>query len=204
MSFLGGIARSLINPATLLQLATGPAGWASLAIRTIGSQIAMNLVQQIGQRLGLPQSAIDFAQAGFANSMGMPGLARQNLSEAVRGMAQDFNFSPVQQGEMQRTADRALNDLVSRLSESEDFKRAKSSGGKEAGGWLMALASTLGDKLNVKAKQVQDLAGQITDKTPDKTAKFGAATQEFGILMNATNNAIKTLGEGLSTTARKG
>ncbi|MHA6316180.1 DUF6683 family protein [Altererythrobacter sp. CAU 1778] len=67
----------------------------------------------------------------------------------------------------------------------------------------MALASIIGDKLNAKASQVQSLAGQITDKTPDKTAKFGAASQEFGIKMNATNKAIKSLGEGLSTIARK-
>ena len=67
----------------------------------------------------------------------------------------------------------------------------------------MALAAVMGEKLNAKAEQVQKLAGQITDKTPDKTAKFGAASQEFGIMMNATNNAIKSLGEGLSTMARK-
>jgi hypothetical protein len=68
----------------------------------------------------------------------------------------------------------------------------------------MALASVIGEKLNVMAKDISTLAGQITKDTPDKTTKFGAATQEFGILMNAANNAIKTIGEGLTTTARKG
>ena len=199
---LGNVFRSVINPINLASLAMGPAGWANLAMRTIGSQIAMNALQQIGQRMGLPQPMIDLAQASFANQMGMPGLTRQNLTQAVSGFAREHNLSPRQQGDFLRASVDSLNRFVATLSESEDFKAAKS-GGKEAGGWLMALASIMGDKLNAKASQVQSLAGQITDKTPDKTAKFGAASQEFGIMMNATNNAIKSLGEGLSTMARK-
>jgi putative effector of murein hydrolase len=83
MSFLGGIMKSLVNPMSLMQLAMGPAGWASLAMKTIGSQIAMQVIQKLGQQLGLPQPMIDMAQAAFANASGQPGLARQNIREAV-------------------------------------------------------------------------------------------------------------------------
>lgn len=197
------IMGAVFNPINIAQVMMGPAGWASLAMRTVGAQIGMNIVQQLGQRLGLPQPMIDMAQAAFAQNMGMPGLARQNMQEAVQGLANDFSFSPRQSADMERVANDALNRFVSTLSEGEDLRAARSGGRQAAGGWLMALASVMGEKLNAKAAQVQRLAGQITDKTPDKTAKFGAASQEFGIMMNATNNAIKSLGEGLATMARK-
>jgi hypothetical protein len=48
------------------------------------------------------------------------------------------------------------------------------------------------------------MANQITDKTPSLTAKFGAKSQEFGIMMNAATNAIKTIGEAQANSARKG
>lgn len=208
---IGGMFKSLVNPMTLLQLASGPAGWMSLAVKTIGTAVAQQLISQLGQALGLPPSVINMAQQAFSAASGQGGsLAQQGIAQAVSSVAKEFNFSPAQEGEVNRTMNDTLNQLVSKIGESEEFKAAKSAGGKGAAGntssgsWLMALATALGDKLNVKAKEVQDLAGQITDKTPDKTAKFGAATQDFGILMNATNNAIKTLGEGLTTTARKG
>lgn len=201
---IGGMFKSLVNPMTLVQLAMGPAGWASIAAKAVMSAIGQQVIQQLGQKLGLPQSVIDGAQAAFCASIGDKTGVQQNIREAVSSVGQDFDLSPAQQGDMQRNAETALDRLVSGLSESEEFKQAKASGGKASGGWLMALATVFGEKLNAKAAEVQKLAGQITDKTPDKTAKFGAATQEFGILMNAVNNAIKTLGEGLTTTARKG
>jgi len=48
------------------------------------------------------------------------------------------------------------------------------------------------------------MADQVTDKNPSMTTKFGAKSQEFSILMNSATNAIKTIGEGLSNSARKG
>ncbi|MEQ1540112.1 MAG: hypothetical protein ABL928_14385 [Sphingorhabdus sp.] len=201
---IGGMFKSLVNPMTLVQLAMGPAGWASIAAKAVMSAIGQQAIQALGEKLGLPQSMIDGAQAAFCSACGDQAGVQRNIREAVQSVGQDFDLSPADQGNLQRTAENALNKLVSGLSESEEFKQAKASGGKTSGSWLMALATVMGEKLNAKAAEVQTLAGQITDKTPDKTAKFGAATQEFGILMNAVNNAIKTLGEGLTTTARKG
>jgi hypothetical protein len=204
---IGGLFKSLINPMTLVQLAMGPAGWASILAKSMISAIGNQLIQQLGQKLGLPQGIIDMGKMAFGAATGTTG-GPQNIREAVTQMAEDFAMSPAQQGSAERSMNDTLNSLVSKLSESEDFKAAKASAGKGANtagqGWLMALASVLGEKLNVMAKDISTLAGQITKDTPDKTAKFGAATQEFGILMNAANNAIKTIGEGLTTTARKG
>jgi hypothetical protein len=213
MSFdIGGLFKSLINPMSLVQLAMGPAGWASIIAKAFISAVGNQLIQALGQELGLPQSIIDMGKQAFAAASGTAG-GPQTVADAVGQLAEEFGLSPAEQGGAQRMMNDTLNNMLGQMTESEEFKAAKAAGGRTGRGtggstagqsWLMALASVLGEKLNVMAKEVQDLAGQITKDTPDKTAKFGAATQEFSILMNATNNAIKTLGEGLTTTARKG
>lgn len=54
------------------------------------------------------------------------------------------------------------------------------------------------------ADDIQGMAGAITKEAPRPAAKSGAATQAFGIPMNAIINALKTRGETTTTTARKG
>lgn len=205
LSSLGGIAT---NPMSLAQLAMGPAGWASLAARTLMSAIGQQVIQQLGEKLGLPQSTIDMAQGAFCASMGDKAGVRQNMQEAIGGFAEAFNASPAEQGEATREMEDAVNKMVSGMADGEDAKAARA-GGKGAKGssgqsWLMALAEALGKKLDKMASEMSSMADQITDKTPSLTAKFGAKSQEFGILMNATTNAIKTVGEGLANSARKG
>lgn len=205
LSSLGGIAT---NPLSIAQLAMGPAGWASLAARTLMSAIGQQVIQQLGEKLGLPQSTIDMAQGAFCASMGDKAGVRQNLQEAIGGFAEQFNASPAEQGEANREVEDAINKMVSGMADGEDAKAARA-GGKGAKGtsgqsWLMALAEALGKKLDKQAAEMSKMADQITDKTPSLTAKFGAKSQEFGILMNATTNAIKTVGEGLANSARKG
>ncbi|TGX52225.1 hypothetical protein E5A73_15600 [Sphingomonas gei] len=207
LSSLGGIAT---NPLSLAQLAMGPAGWASLAARTLMSAVGQQVIQQLGEKLGLPQSTIDIAQGAFCASMGDKAGVRQNVQEAIGNFAEGFNASPAEQGEANREVDDAINRMVSQMADGEDAKAARAGGkGGKAGGasgqsWLMALAEALGEKLDKMAGEMSTMADQITDKSPSLTAKFGAKSQEFGILMNAATNAIKTVGEGLSTSARKG
>ena len=193
-----GIARSLVNPVNLASLAMGPAGWANIAARTLMAQAGMNIIQQVGQRMGLAQPIIDLAQASVAGSAGLPGLARQNMFEAVQGMP---GLSLREAGEMARGLDSAIDRLVSSLAESQDAKEARATGGGKT--WIMALASALGKKLDAKAAQVENLANAINDKKPSTTAKFGAAAQEFNILMSASTTAIKTMGEAAAGMARK-
>lgn len=203
MGLFNGVMGAVLNPVNLAQVAMGPAGWASLATRTLVSQVAVNAIQQLGQRLGLPQPMIDMAQAQFAASAGMNGLARQNVREAVQGLSEQFNLSPMQQGDLQRAATQDLNNFISSLSESKEMKEAKA-GGKSAGGnWLMALAETLGKKLDKMAGDLEDMAGKLSKDDPSLTAKFGALSQQFGMLFNATNTAIKAIGEAMGNMARK-
>lgn len=228
---LGGIFRSLVNPATLFQIAAGPAGWASLAMRTIGSQLALNVIQQLGQRMGLPQPMIDVAQAAFAQSAGMPGIARQEMRQAVSAVADQFNLSPRQESQMFRESMDALmrvQDGIRRggLGEEEGTQEGR-------GSFLVAIAKALGQAMDQKAAQMEKLAGEITAATSDsragfingvdgnrqgnsgavsaettkissKTALLQAYSQELSMLSNAATNVIKSIGEANVTNARKG
>ena len=209
MSFLGGILKSVINPATLLQLAMGPAGWASLAAQTIGRAIAQQVIQQLGQSLGLPQSVINMAQAAFSAASGQPGAPVQTVRQAVEQLAQQYGLSAFQQGQLERAAQNDVKDMYEMLSEAarQGKQRAERGDGKASGkgGWLREIAALMSVALDSKIKEMKGLAGQL-DKTKTTALQndLQVATQEFSFLMNATANMIKTVGEGLGTMARKG
>jgi hypothetical protein len=228
MSLLGGIMRSVINPMSLAQLAMGPAGWASLAMRTIGSAIAQQVIQQLGQRMGLPQPMIDLAQGAFANASGQPGLVRQNIGEAVRGFTEQMDLRPSDAGQLQRelldTSDksyenmnRIVDSFAKRLLNGEDGE------GEQGGSVLMKIARALGklmdqkmDSLAAKADQLGRVGGEKGMTTKDGgfnakgQSKFGqlsaevqALSQEIGYLSQAIASSIKSIGEASATIARK-
>jgi hypothetical protein len=225
---LGGIFRSLVNPTTLFQIAAGPAGWASLAMRTIGSQLAMNLIQRIGQQIGLPQSTIDLAQAAFAGASGQPNLVRQNMLQAVQGLTQQLDLRPSEAGQLQRDLLNATDTSMSNLMDIVDnFRRTRGGGqGEEEGGsWLVAMARALGQALDQKAAQIQEKSNEVAafanqSVTKDKTGlsaksqenqnRLSSATtllqafsQEMSFISNAATTAIKAVGEAQATIARK-
>lgn len=226
---IGNVFKSLINPMTLAQLAMGPAGWASIAMKAIGSAIAQQLIQKIGEQIGLPPAAIDLAQTAFASASGQPGLARQNIGEAVSGLARSLNLSPSESGKLQRelngAADKSFNNLMEIV---DNFKKKRAEGGEDeevGGSWLVALARAMGKSMDAKAAQIKEKSDSIAtladkDVTKDKTGLSGesqknqnklssettllqAYSQEMSFISNAATNAIKTIGESLTTNARK-
>lgn len=166
MGLLGGVFKSLVNPATLLQLATGPAGWASLAMRTIGTAIAQQVIQQLGQKLGLPSSVINMAQQAFSATSGTGDLGQQTIREAVSNFAKQVNLSPRQQGQVERAANNAVDQLMqTALADAKKFagkgeKEAAAEGGK--GGFLRAIAMALGQAADAKMNEMSELAGKIS------------------------------------------
>jgi hypothetical protein len=78
-----------------------------------------------------------------------------------------------------------------------------STGSQTSGSWLEALAKALGDKLNQKAQQVQSQANSVDGSNPGQVTQLQAETQLFSLMMNAFNDVIKTIGQGLSTMANK-
>lgn len=202
----GAIARSVFNPTNLLLAAAGPGGWAAMALRTIGSQIGMNLIQQIGQQMGLPQQSIDLAQATFAGAMGQPGLARQNLSQAVAGIMQG-GFSAREVAQTQRQANdivREMTDMMlERIRNGEDEEEGGVRGGAESR--LVALAKALGKVMDGKMDEMIQIGKKIdkTDDTGQLSAQMQALSQELALVASALNNSIKSIGEANTNMARK-
>lgn len=190
-----------INPVNIALLAT-PGGPAALLIRNLASSIGQNLIQQFGQSLGLPQSAIDMVQGNFSLNNGDFRGAALNFNQATRELAQEYRASQTEQADAERNLQDTIRDIVSQQSESEEMKAGRA-GGKGGQSWLMAIAEVLGDKLNEMAHELTGLAQEAADD-PSKATIFGAKSQEFGILMNSANNGLKSIGEGLTTMARKG
>jgi len=206
---LGGILRSVMNPISIAQLAMGPAGWASLAMRTIGSQIAMNVIQRLGQQMGLPQWTIDAAQASFASQMGMPGLARMELGQAVNNLADQFNLSPRETANLTRAAQSDMNNLYETLSQAaqDGRRRAERDGARDGRSWLQVIADNMSIALDSKVADMDRLARSLDKQGSNRSVKatndLQVATQEFSYLMQATSTVIKSIGEGLSAMARK-
>jgi hypothetical protein len=210
MSLLGGLTRSLVNPISLASLAMGPAGWASLAVRTLGTAIGKEVLQQLGQQLGLPQSAINLVQDGFSMATGSMG-GPATIAEAVASLAQNFDLSPSQQGELQRAAESDSRDMYQQLADAykdgESMAKISSARSGKGRSWLQAIADSMSAVLDKKVQDMDTMARSLDKQGQNRSVKSGndlqVAGQEFTMLMNTTSTVIKTMGEGLSSMARK-
>jgi hypothetical protein len=200
---VSSLLKSFINPATLMQLAMGPAGWASLVAKTVMSAIGQQLIQKLGEQLGLPQSIIGLAQTAFSAASGTSGMP-SSVGGAVAQLAQQFSLSPTDQGSIQRQLDDTVNNMASSLSQSKEFKEARAGGGKS---WLMAIAEALGKQADKLSNELQVMSDKLGSGSKESQAsdnlKFGAKSQEFSQFFNAANTVIKTIGEALGTGSRK-
>lgn len=210
---IGGLFKSFINPMTLAQLAMGPAGWASLAAKMIVSAVGQQVIQLLGQKLGLPQGMIDIAKTAFSAASGGANIG--SIEQTVAEVAAGIGASAMQEGQMARQATQAAENIAEKLFQAsrEGSERAKTDGAKDGkagkGNWLRAIAEVMAASMDKKIEEMQQLAkaydSQSKDNKSTKTmTDLQVATQEFSYLMQSTTNMIKTIGEGLSTMARKG
>lgn len=202
---------AVINPANLGLMFAGPAGWAAMATKTLVSAVGQQVIQQLGDKLGLPQSMIDMAQAAFCQSCGDVKGVFKNYREAVDSIAQDANLSPFDRGNLERTAQDATRKLLDSILESDEYRNAKN-GGAAKGSIFMQIAVALGKLADKKMGEMASLANQIggikdgknANKVTELTGQMQAKGQEFGLLSNAMSNSIKSIGEGVTQLARKG
>jgi len=208
------------NPlAAASQIALGVAtGGTSLLVsqivKAVVSQIAQQIIQKLGDQMGLPQGVIDMAQATVAGGLGDIQGARQNYAEAGQSLAQDFfpNASASDRGAIAQSEDtlhQSIADYVAATGASgadEDGNPRGLAAGRSGGGgqsWLMALAKALGSQLNEAQNQLEQTMDGTNWKKADQVAEFQAQSQQFALFMNTATNVIKTVGESLSTMARK-
>ncbi len=72
-----------------------------------------------------------------------------------------------------------------------------------AAGWIRAMAEALGKKLDELAHEMEEAANNIDKEDPSTSVRFQVISQQFNILMNAASTAIKAVGEGMQSMARK-
>ena len=230
---LGGLVRSAFNPMTAIQLAAGPAGWASIAARAVVAQLGSQVIQQIGQQIGLPPAMINAAQLAFNHSPGMNGFPGLNAGgfnpSALTSFLQMQGMSPREAStfvrDLQRQAhEQMTQDLKGSVQDFIDNINRQSNGKKMSsqidavmkgkGSFLMKLATALGMLADKKMNDMADLTkkmGQFGEITGKNQAKYGEMTgqlqalgQEMSMISQAMANVIKTTGEAASTLARKG
>ncbi|MFC4822145.1 hypothetical protein [Dokdonella ginsengisoli] len=154
-----------------------------------------------------------------------------SLRDQVDQFADATNASPADRGRLQQLTDelqQLVNDAVARGSaEAAGGQEARDTkGGKgEGGSWLMAIAKALGGTAGQAAARMVKLSDELAElgdkkaglaDSKDTKAKeqaasdynqkqveFQGASQEFTLLMNTISTAIKSLGESLTTMARK-
>ncbi|MET1755810.1 hypothetical protein ABVV53_10120 [Novosphingobium sp. RD2P27] len=193
-----------LNPVSLLATAAlGPLGGiASQLMTQLASSVGQQILQSLGDKLGLPQSTIDMAQGAFAGSMGDYQGAKLNLSEAVGQLGNFYGASPADQGSVENQLNNAIDDLTTNLAQSQEAKEAKATGGQS---WLMALARTLGetsDKLAGEMEAMSHNLGEGENKS-SQNLMFAAKSQEFSQFFSSANTVIKAIGEALASGARK-
>jgi outer membrane murein-binding lipoprotein Lpp len=226
---LGGIFKSLVNPMTLVQLATGPAGWASLAMQTLMSTVGKEIIQQLGKQLGLPDSVISLAQNAFTAATGNPGAA--NLNQAISGVSDATGLMGAAAGQFQREAKNQVQDFIQqqvqksmeKLNEELGETVGNRKSGKDGKGKvvipagasvLMRIALLLGDAMDKKVDRMATIAQDLSNLGEVKgdkessayqklSAEMNALGQEMKIVGEALNNTLKSIGEASSTLARK-
>ncbi len=93
------------------------------------------------------------------------------------------------------------------LYEGNETVAAAKAGGKQVfggGGFLMAIASALGEMIDKMAADLIEFSQELGDSpTAQQTTELTAKSQMFSLFMNNASTVIKTLGEANAAMARK-
>ena len=141
-------------------------------------------------------------------------LTHNSLSNALAhsGLTQS------EQNTVMKTVTQSMQSQLTDALGADGLQRNKASGHAAAGGgggsWLEAIAQAMGDALGQMAQKLVDestslqgLAGNADGSGAQQfqatMAKFQADSQMFSMLSNAFSNAIKSIGDGMTTMASK-
>jgi hypothetical protein len=219
MSFLGGLLRT-VAPLALTALTGGAAApLMAMAMKGIAAELGKMVIDYVGQQLGAAFSDISRAQSSIDDNFGTRG---QSANRAIQEYGEAVGASPSEIGRMQNQFDVVKQNMKDQLKQHFDDMRPDSKEkikGKKS--WLQVLADGMTKILDASLAKVSqkttaltelqrkggDLKGkEASNNTAETTAaqqEFAVANQEFNILMNSVNTAIKTIGEGLASMARK-
>lgn len=157
---------------------------------------------------------------------GMPKFLQDAISQAIDEVMQEYckptdgageAISDVASCDIQKSVD----DIAKQIVDSVRNQMAESTceGGRGCGkagakSWLQAIAQAMGEAMGDKAAKMVELSGKLKEAAGGDgedsakemqavNAEFQAVSQEFKLLTDAFNTALKSLGEGMSSMARK-
>jgi hypothetical protein len=195
---------NLSSISMLSTVALGPVGGLAAQLGTqIFAGMGQQLLQGMGERLNLPQSVIDLETAGFSAQTGDIAGGLSGMRDSISALGQETRAGLADIQTQQQDTEDALHQILDNLAQSPEVKEIRENGGRGGGSWLRAMADALGKKLDALADEMNDLANKITKSDPSTTTDFTVASQEFNMLMSATTNAIKTVGEAMGKSASR-
>lgn len=201
-------------------------GGSSLVLKSAARQIAHEaFTNAITDQFGPSgTSASDAFSASFAgdDTASLSGWNDSALPQATNDLIAAANHQGLN-GAYTGDADRFRSDLTDAMSKdiqdvinNESLMRTLKGGSDKDGNglgesWLVAIAKAMGKMLGQQAQHLVDLTNQMSQHTgkddaqvfQQLNAEFSAQSQMFGILSNSFSNSIKTIGDGLTTLARK-
>ncbi len=213
---IGGIVGSLAGSLVSSVLSGGLGGILNAATSLI-SQFGG---QAVGDALGnLMSGKIGDAIKSVVNGLPLPSFAKDMINGLVDSViegskkdvspecqcAVDHTFGEVAQEE----ADLFRSNLENAVKENAEEGQESSKGG--AKNWFTILAQALGKTAGQYLDKMVDLQEKMTNltdkddagKMAEAQAEFQAQSQMFKLASEATSTAVKSIGEGLSSMARK-
>jgi hypothetical protein len=219
---MGSVVNSVFGGGNITSLVTSAIG----AIYPPAA-IAMGVANLVTQAVG---GAVNEAVNQLTKQSGMPSFLQDPIKSLIEGVVKEL--TQANDPEANEAANEAygkdIQDMMSQWASSiaqqasqimdEEGNVSGGKGGKGGGAesWLVAIAKAMGSISGKHAEKLQELSkkmdeaggtgeqGGASKEFMEAQSQFQAESQLFGMLQNSFSNAIKTLGEGLTTMARKG
>ena len=186
--------------------------------------IALGIANMVTQAVG---GAVNDAVSQLTKQSGMPSFLQDPIRSMIESVVKELTQAndpecneAAKEGygkDMQDMMSQWANSIAQQAAQFIDEEGCQGGGkGKSSGeSWLVALAKAMGSIAGKHAQNLQDLSkkmdqagstegGGASQEYMEAQSKFQAESQLFGMLQNSFANAIKTIGEGLTTMARKG
>lgn len=143
-----------------------------------------------------------------------------SLSDQVNNFADAAGATDTERGDLQRQVSDLqdlVNKLVSQANENDSQKASEGKPGK-ADSWLVAIAKAMGatagriasdmvklsnDIGNVKTGGSQDQQQEAAKQMQQLNAEFQAQSQMLNLVSNSISTGLKSIGEAMTTIARK-
>lgn len=207
---IGGLVGTAVGGPIGSMLGSALGNLMNEAVGSAVKQAVSTLVREAGMPkflAGAITAAVDKAVAGLRNGGVSPDIAQSAKAQFGKSF-EDFASHLAQQ---------IIDAVQSHRKDGEGS--GKSTGKGSSDSWMTAIAKAMGEVMGDKARKLVKLSTDISAVKPKNdtaeakmdaasdmqklNAEFQATSQEFNLLQNTFSTAIKSIGEAMSSIARK-